>query len=55
MEIHDRGIVAPATQDERTAIAHLRQWCHDASICPICKAERRAYQAELTLNQIIEG
>lgn len=30
--------VETKTEEEFIAIAHLREWCHDSSKCPLCRA-----------------
>lgn len=65
------GIPSPMTQEireserfpslqtvggaEYAVVAHVRDWCHDSSICPLCKAQDRALAAERSLDQIISG
>ena len=38
---------------EFAAIGHLRGWCHNGDICPICEAYRRG-QAD-AIRKIAEG
>lgn len=40
---------------ESVAVAHLRGWCHDGSVCPICLPSMRATQAQHQLDSIISG
>ena len=53
--LKQRGWDRTRSEAEFVAVAHLRGWCHNSVVCPICKAEDRAYQAERTLDQIISG
>lgn len=40
-----RALTTADTPVEFAAIGHIRGWCHDSDVCPICKAERPALDA----------
>ena len=31
------------TEEEFAAIAHLRQWCHNTAVCPICRLAKQVW------------
>lgn len=58
----DRGVTTPLTTEEWLVIAHLRQWCHLSTACPMCKLDtawvverQRAVAAERALEGVICG
>ena len=48
-------VITADTPAEVAAIGHLRGWCHDGSVCPICKAAYAQHAAELRLDSVITG
>lgn len=32
------------TDEERALLAHVRQWCHNGAICPLCKAQNQVHE-----------
>ena len=47
--------MAAKTEEEWAVIGHLREYCHDSSICAICAAQAEAHKANKMLDQIICG
>jgi len=37
------------TPEEFALLGHMRGWCHNSDECPLCKAQRRASDAEAQL------
>lgn len=47
---------ATAQNDEEEALlGHVRGDCHNGALCALCRAERRAFEAEQTVSNIISG
>jgi hypothetical protein len=34
-------VIIAGTPEEHAAIGHLRGWCHNGTVCPICEAGAR--------------
>lgn len=54
--------VTPSDKRDWAMLGHVRGWCHDGAICPICAAEQRAWDharrandAERRLESVISG